>query len=296
MNRSRIQIAKQDIVSYFDELPNPVLKLKEIRTILSDQRAFWRLAQNTTGEQFIGFLVKHSKLKLFEFPFPQRAEKCYVWGDVPLLTILLGLKKELHFSHYTAMRIHGLTEQSPTSIYLTDERKSYPSSFERDKLGQAEIDHAFKQAPKVSNNMIEYAGKKIYLLNGVDTGHLGIITKQVNDDTGKEVHARITSVERTLIDITVRPIYAGGVFEVAKAFELAKGNVSINKLVSMLLKLNYAYPYHQAIGQYLERAAYKPSQIDLIRRIPIEHDFYLTHEMSETRYSKDWRLFVPKGF
>ena len=297
MNRTRIQIAKPDIVSHFDGLPNPVLKLKEIRAILSDQRAFWRLAQSTTADQFIDFLENHSKLKSFEFPFPQRAEKCYVWGDVPLLTILLALKKDLHFSHYTAMRMHGLTEQSPTSIYLTDERKkSYPSSPEREKLGQTEIDHAFKQAPKVSNNWVERAGKKIYLLNGADTVHLGVVTKQVNDDDGKEVQVRITNVERTLIDITVRPIYAGGVFEVAKAFELAKGIASINKLVAMLLKLNYAYPYHQAIGYYLERAAYKPSQIDLIRRLPIECDFYLTHEMSETQYSSDWHLFVPNGF
>lgn len=294
-NRSRIQIAKPDIVSYFDGHPNSILKLKEIRAILSDQRAFWRLAQNTTAEQFISFLEKHSKLKPFEFSFPQRTEKCYVWGDVPLLTILLALKKNLHFSHYTAMRMQGLTEQSPTSIYITDERRS---SYQRDheKIGQAEIDQAFKQAPKISHNWVEHAGKKIYLLNGADTEHLGVITERVNDEDGKEVRVRITNLERTLIDITVRPVYAGGIFEVAKAFELAKNVVSINKLVAMLRKLNFTYPYHQAIGYYLERAAYKPSQIDLIRRIPIECDFYLMHEMSETRYASDWRLFVPSGF
>ena len=33
---------------------------------------------------------------------------------------------------------------------------------------------------------------------------------------------RLTNIERTLIDIAVRPVYSGGVFEVLKAYRLAK--------------------------------------------------------------------------
>lgn len=69
MNRSRLQIAKADIVSHFDSLPTQVFKLKEIRAIVSAQRAFWRLAQNTAVEQVVDFLIEHSKLKFLEFPF-----------------------------------------------------------------------------------------------------------------------------------------------------------------------------------------------------------------------------------
>ncbi|MBN3828394.1 hypothetical protein G3O00_33010, partial [Burkholderia sp. Ac-20384] len=230
-----------------------------------------------------------------EFPFPQRAEQCYIWGDVPLLTILLSLRKNLYLSHYTAMRLHGLTEQSPTTIYTTDERSNTYQD-ERATLDQLAIDQAFSRPPRISHNWVEHAGKKIYLLNGAYTGHLGVVTEPVTDEGGQQVLARLTNLERTLIDITVRPVYAGGVFEVAKAFELAKDRVSINRLVAMLRKLNFAYPYHQAIGYYLERAGYKPNQIDLIRRLPIERDFYLAHEMGETRYVSNWRLSVPSGF
>ncbi|MGF6782471.1 type IV toxin-antitoxin system AbiEi family antitoxin domain-containing protein [Paraburkholderia sp. GAS334] len=295
MDRSRIQIAKADIVKHFDGLPQHVLKLKDIRAVLASQRAFWRLAQNTTAEHFIAFLKKHAKLREIEFLFPQRPESCYVWGDVPLLTILLSLRKDLYFSHYTAMRLHGLTEQSPTTTYVTDERITHDQR-QRAKLEQSDIDRAFSQAPRVSQNYVEHAGKKIYLLNGSNTGHLGVVAERVNDEDGREVLARLTNLERTLIDITVRPVYAGGVFEVAKAFALAKDRVSINRLVAMLRKLDFAYPYHQAIGYYLERADYKPNQIDLVRRLPVEHDFYLTHQMGETRHVQPWRLFVPDGF
>lgn len=296
MNRTRIQIAKPDIVRHFDALPDHVLKPKEIYAILAEQRDFWRLAQNTTAERFIEFLEKHSKLKQYEFRFPQRAEKCYVWDQAPLLAILLGLKKDLHFSHYTAMRAHGLTEQSPKSIYLTDERTAPHANERENKISQADIDNAFKKPARASSNWVEYDDKKIYLLNGADTGHLGVVTELMTDESGAEVQARLTNLERTLIDITVRPVYAGGVFEVAKAYELAKERVSINKLVAMLHKLSFVYPYHQAVGYYLQRADYKPSQIDLVRRLPREQDFYLTHEMNDTRYDSDWGLHIPSGF
>jgi hypothetical protein len=255
------------------------------------------LKLGVSTRRYIDFLKEHAKLREVEFQFPQRAERCYVWGGVPLLSILLSLRKDLYFSRYTAVRLHGLTEQSPTTIYIRDERSSGGSDQrELVKLGQAEIDQAFSRAPRVSHNWVEHVGKKIYLLNGAHTGHLGIVTERVTDEGGQEVLARLTNLERTLIDITVRPVYAGGVFEVAKAFELAKDRVSINRLVAMLRRVDFAYPYYQAIGYYLERAGYKPSQIDLIRRLPIEHDFYLMHEMGETSYIKQWRPSVPSGF
>jgi hypothetical protein len=295
MSRSRMQIAKADIVSYFDALPNHVLKLKDIRAALSEQRNFWRLAQNTTSAQFISFLEKHSKLKPYDFPFPQRSEKCFAWGEVPLMQVLLSLKKGLHFSHYTAMRLHGLTEQVPNSVYLTSPRTSTQTS-QKQKIGQAEIDEAFKQAARASSNWVEHEDKRIFLLNGADSGNVGVITHAATNDDGKEVTVKVTSIERTLIDVTVKPIYAGGFFEVAKAFALSRDKLSVNKLVSMVRTLDYTYPYHQAIGYYLEKAGFKPSQLDIVKRIPIENDFYLGHDMGETRYDPTWRLFVPKGF
>lgn len=82
----------------------------------------------------------------------------------------------------------------------------------------------------------------------------------------------------------------------AKAFENAKGDVSINKLVSMLQKLDFTYPYHQAIGYYLERAGYKTSQIALLDNFPKESDFYLTHGMGTTTYIENGVYLSHKGF
>jgi len=164
------------------------------------------------------------------------------------------------------------------------------------QMEQGRIDAAFSRRQRVSQNAIDFGDIRICLVNGMNTNQLGVITETVNYDSDEQVRVRLTNIERTLIDITVRPVYSGGVYEVQKAFRLAKDEVSVNTLSAMLYKLGYNYPYHQAIGFYLENAGYKPSSLDLLRRFPMEYDFYLTNQMGETEYVKDWRLYIPKGF
>jgi len=293
MNRSRLQIAKPDILAFFASQPTKVFKPREISAFLSAERGGWRLAQNTTLDVFIKFLIKSGELKKLAFEFPNRPETLYVWGDVPMLETLKHLKPKSYFSHYTAMRLHGLTEQVPKTIYISHER-SEVSSTNASSLTQAVIDEAFSRPARTSNNAADFGDQRIVLLNSAHTGLEGVVSHPTGQ--GPQDFVPVTNIERTLIDATVRPAYSGGVFEVAKAFEEAKDSVSVNALGAMLKKLDFGYPYHQAIGFYLERAGYRSSSLELIRRFPMKFDFYLTHEMAETRYEKDWRLYVPKGF
>jgi predicted transcriptional regulator of viral defense system len=201
------------------------------------------------------------------------------------------LKPGCYFSYYTAVKFHGLTEQLPKTTYLTVEQ--FNASISKGEMNQAAIDRAFRGNPRTSTNIAESKDFRICVVAGRNTAKLGVIEQAAVPDAAP---LRFTNLERTLIDITVRPVYAGGVFEVAKAFELAKDRLSVNALTAMLKKLKYTYPYHQAIGFYLERAGYKSSLIDLLRKLPMDFDFYLTHQKGETDYIKDWRLFIPKGF
>ena len=82
------------------------------------------------------------------------------------------------------------------------------------------------------------------------TNNLGVIF--FKDREGGSIPT--TNIERTLIDIAVRPVYSGGVFEVLKAYKMAKDKVSINKLAAYLKKIGYVYPYHQVVGFYLEKS------------------------------------------
>ncbi len=283
----------QAIFQQFDQLSSRVLKYSEITRILGEHRESWGLGQGTSTNDLIAFLKQRGKLKQLEFPFPYRNETRFTWGPVSLLSVLLTIKKDAYFTHYTAMRMHGLTEQVPKTIYLNHEQRPHATNAE---LRQDRIDSAFNRPPRVSQNVIEYGDVRICLINGMHTGQLGVIENEVTYDEATPVKVRLTSIERTLIDITVRPAYSGGVSEVLKAFRLAKDRFSVNRLSAMLTKIGYVYPYHQAIGFYLERSEYKKSALDLLRRFPMEFDFYLAHQLRETEYVKGWRLFVPKGF
>lgn len=293
MNRSRLQIAKSDILAFFAAQTQKVFKLREVSAFLSAERGGWRLAQSTTVDVFIKFLMKSGELKKHAFEFPNRPETLYVWGDVPLLGVLQHLKAKSYFSHYTAMRLHGLTEQVPKTVYISHER-SRVSATNASELDQGAIDEAFRRPARVSNNAVDFGEQRIVLLNSAYTNMEGVIPHPAGQGSTELV--QVTNIERTLIDAAVRPAYSGGVYEVAKAFEQARDTVSVNALGAMLKKLEFGYPYHQAIGFYLERAGYRSSSLALMRRFPMKFDFYLNHEMAETKYDKTWRLHVPKGF
>jgi hypothetical protein len=287
---SRIQIAKADIVEYFDSLNKNILDHSEINTILEQNRRFWRLAQSMSCSKFVEFLVKNSKLQVVMFNFPHRGIIKYVWGEVSLYEIVLSLKPNCYLTHYTAMHYHQLTDQVPKIINVNAEQKAksrYPSTLE-----QGRIDYAFNKPTRLSNNIVEYKGYTIRLLNGVHTGNIGVV--ELPGPEGETL--RITEIERTLIDIAVRPEYSGGVFEVLQAYRRANDKISVNRLSALLKSIDYVYPYHQVIGFYLEKAGtYKKSQIALFRRFDVTHDFYLMHQIKEPEYSRQWRLFYPKG-
>lgn len=291
--KTRIQIAKPDIVRFFDQLADRILKQSDLAGILTSQREHWRLAQRTNTNEFIGYLIKSTKLERLYFPFPNRTETRYTWGSVPLLEVLLTLKKDSYYTHYTAARMHGLTEQIPKTIYLNHEQPPHPQNRH---LEQGRIDAAFKRKPRTSNNVVTFGDVRICLVNGMHTKQLAVVDQEINYDSTTPAKVRLTNIERTLIDMTVRPVYAGGVNEVLKAFRLAKDRVSINRMAATLQKLGYVYPYHQALGFYLERAGYDGTAQELMHRFPIEFDFYLTYDMGATEYVKKWRLHVPKGF
>lgn len=287
---TRIQIAQPKIVTYFDEYHKRIFARKDIRKVFDTERESWRLAQSMSLGKFLKYLVNNTALSEARFDFPNRPIVRYFWGDVSLYSILMTLKPKSYFCHYTAVYMHELTEQIPKTVNINCEQIERPR--QKSTLEQKRIDFAFKTATRMSKNIAEYNEYKIRLLNGKQTGNLGVIETNFE---GANIH--VTDIERTLIDIAVRPEYSGGVYEVLNAYRQASGRVSVNRLVATLKKINYVYPYHQVIGFYLDTSGvYKKSQIELLKSLPMQNDFYLAHKMEETEYSEDWRLYYPKGF
>lgn len=294
--KTRIQIAKPDIVRYFSELPEKVHRRADIARHMGEQRDFWRLTQSQSVDDFIKVLIGTGHLWKAEFPFPKpyKKETRYVWDEVPMYEVMLSLKPHSYYSHYTAVSIHGLTEQVPKIVYVNHEQQS--QSISTGMLSQAAIDSAFRRRPRASNYIADSGDLRVCILNGKNTGNLGVVDQEIRIDADDPIgKIRVTSIDRTLIDIAVRPVYAGGVTAVLRAYTNAREQASVNRMAAMLKQLGHIYPYHQAIGFYLERAGFKPSALDLFRELPREFDFYLTNDMKEREYVKEWRLHIPKG-
>jgi hypothetical protein len=291
MKTSKLKKAKSDIARFFLVQPSHVFLASELKRILASHILDWKIDLGVTLKVFVFFLLSEGILREIKLSFPGKTFTRYIHENASVFEIALSLYPKSYLCHYSAVFLHALTEQIPKTVYVNHEQRQ--SSISVGELQQSRIDMAFRNAQRVSNYRAAFQDQEIIALNGKNTNNLAVM--ELKGPHGETL--RVTNIERTLIDIVVRPMYAGGVFEVLNAYKSAAGRISINKLTALLKQLKHTYPYHQAIGFYLERAGvYSAAHVDLLKKaFPMELDFYLVHGMREKEYSKKWRLYYPKG-
>lgn len=248
------------------------------------------LSANRTPTQLIKYLVQNNLLNKVAFSDENGSVKVVLTRNTEdLFTICSGLKNNAYFSHYTAIFLHGLTLQIPKVLYLNLERAPSKTTT-AGTLNQEGIDKAFSKEQRKASRYYSIPGTRIYTLSGKHTQRLGVIQEKSGDK-----NYAYTDLERTLIDSAIRPAYAGGVFEVLKAFQQSKDQLEVEKLCFYLTRLDYLYPYHQTLGFYLEKAGYGEEVLALFEEDK-EFDFYLTYNMRNPEFDARWRLFYPRGF
>jgi predicted transcriptional regulator of viral defense system len=289
---TKFSIAHKAILKSLKKEKKQFFTIGDISTLFYEKRENWDVASSMTLDDFINNLIINNDLEEVKLKFPNKTISNYSIGsgNIPINTLALSIKNNSYLSHYTALSYHNLTEQIPKTIYVTSERKHKGEN--ENILAQESIDIAFSKEQRVSSNYAIFNDYTIYLLEGQSTNNKGVLETIGSD--GYTI--RVTDIERTLIDIVVRPNYAGGIYEVLKAYERAASKVSINRLAAYLSQMKFIYPYAQAIGFYMERSgAYRESQIKLLKK-KFDFNFYLTYSMKDTEYSEKWRLYYPKGF
>lgn len=254
------------------------------------QHSTWGLAKRVSFDDFVKFFSRNSRLGVHEFAFPANKLTVFTWGeDVSIFETVLGLGKGAYLSHFTAAFFHEITEQVPKTIFITVPQPRKRT--EETRLTQEQINLAFSKEAKATKAVAKMGSYRVARLTGMETHGLGIVEN--NEPGWGTVH--VTDLERTLIDMVVRPNYAGGIHHVLEAFRLARGRVSSNRLAAFARQIDFVYPYHQSIGFMLERAGYDERSTRLFRRMEKTHDFFLTHGMGDADYSVEWRLYFPKG-
>jgi predicted transcriptional regulator of viral defense system len=131
---------------------------------------------------------------------------------------------------------------------------------------------------------------RVVVLSGKQTGRFGVVSVPV----GAGLEVPTTTLERTLIDIAVRPTYGGGPHQVLSVFRAALKRVSISAMIEALDVLDYLYPYHQALGFYLQRAGASDDELEGLRSRGMRFKFYLAHALKDPAYDASWKIFHPK--
>lgn len=308
----RIKSEKQ-IRIYFENVEKKVFTPEEITEIIEFNRHNWGLAETTPAKKILDRFIANELLQLVEIPInidhvkPKSSRQTltssetldmlvfedrkifvrYVYGEFSIYDIAVSLYNRSYLSHYSAMFLHGLTNQIPKTVYTTHEQSTKP--YKKAVLTQSGIDYAFSQPQRRAETRGMWEDYIILLLNGKNSNRTGVMTAT------KGTYS-YTTLERTLIDIAVRPNYAGGAFSVLEAYRNAlEQDLSIIKLVRTLNSLDYIYPYHQAIGFYLEKAGYRGKAIASLKDKPMEFDFYLDYQIEAKQYSSEWKIYYPKG-
>ncbi len=269
-----------------------VFTRQELLRVVEAHRKQWGIVESASANDIINDLLKTLPLRSFVLESSKYAHefpRC-LWRDPDPLEVAASVRApKSYLCHSSALFIHKLLDRLPKDLCVNYEQSEKPKP--SGGLTQESLDRAFRGKHRQSAFIFRYRQHEIVVLSGKHTRGLEVRTLLLA--TGAKV--RVTSLERTLIDVTVRPGYAGGVEHVLEAYRRARKEVSITKLIDTLQKLDHVYPYHQAIGFYMERAGFARKQFALLKQLDMDWDFYLAHNMRSTAFDAGWRLHHPKG-
>lgn len=277
--------AKNQISHFISEHSYHGFSIVNLRDIFYSKKEEWKIAEYRNIHHFISFLLEEGILIELNL---SHEKTIYIKPGYNNFNISKAIKKDSYLAYFSAVSIHNLTLQIPKVIYSCVDR--IYTNFKRTEITQERIDKSFSKPQRVSNNFYTYNSFKFYFFEKkIENTEIGVVHDTKND-------IKYTDLERTLIDIAIKPMYAGGVFEVLEAFKSSKEHLDVSKMKYYLDQLNYIYPYDQVIGFYLECAGYNINQINVFYKKEKEFYFYLTHNIANKEFSKKWKLYYPLGF
>jgi len=298
------------IYSMMTHLSKKVLEAikQSFRIPVSDRRLSSNLYQLCSmldlddPEELLGNLLKDGVLHKFPVT-PQRGRRKYYYSsrpELPLYEIAYSLWPNSYFCNLTAIFHHGLTNQVPRVSYIAKEGKGRSADEAKRKkkinLSDQQIFDSFIKPHRVTKNQFILPKGALVLTERVYREETGVVS------VGKENKllpegARVTCLERALIDACINPQYNGGIASVVEYFREASGRIDGRKLVQIYRKLSFAYPYWQSIGFICDRTGIKRTADTIYRSFKATNKFYLDHNAKTSwKYDDKWHIHYPEIF
>lgn len=268
-----IMIFENVIDAYISNIPKKVYNEKELNWFINDLANLHSLKKKQVQIKDY-FLAKYFSENSGLYSFKKQL--------INHFDIASSYSRHSFFSHGSALKLHKIDDTPTDIIYLTQNNYTLGRGSE---LTQKALDDSFRKPQRITTKIIKNNQLKIYLLSGQN--HDSMITSI-------DGYA-VTNLEKTLIDITIRPSYSRGSKNVLESFKKAKDCLDIEKLFTHYKDLKYSYPYHQSIGFYLEHAGYNNQELQKFQNLEKKLDFYIDYQIQTPKYSKDWKLYYDES-
>ena len=261
---------------------------QDLSEYLAASRSAWKAPQSLGVDALINLLIENDSLKVDEISSDSYGRKARYLvgevGEVSFLQFASSFYKVSYLSHGTALHLHGLATLGTAFVNHEQSPKNSTS-----RLTQSGLDRAFRSQQRQSSYVFRYGSRTITFLNGKNTERAGVMEMRGPNNEP----LMVTSLERTLIDVIVRPQYAGGICKVIRAFEKAKDHVSVPQLATLLAKMKFTYPYHQALGFVLQKVGMSEESLDPLKDRKIRFRFYLDYGMKAPAFDPSWKIHYP---
>ena len=201
--------------------------------------------------------------KYFVIPQEIGRESKYI-GNWYLVAREIANSHLYYISHYSAMDLHNMLTQPLMKIYITSPKQERRK---RRTIGNVPFEFIYKKREKI------WGVQEIWITN-----------------TEK---ARVSELERTILDCLSKPKYSGGILEVAKGIGIQKEKINFSKLLDYIKKLN-SNVVAKRMGYILE--ALRIGDANFINELKryINNKYYILDPVltKNDSFKNDWKLIA----
>jgi predicted transcriptional regulator of viral defense system len=201
--------------------------------------------------------------KYFIIPQEIGRESKYI-GNWYLVAREIANSHLYYISHYSAMDLHNMLTQPLMKIYITSPKQERRK---RRTIGNVPFEFIYQKREKI------WGVQEIWITN-----------------TEK---ARVSELERTILDCLSKPKYSGGILEVVKGIGIQKEKINFSKLLDYIKKFN-SNVVAKRMGYILE--ALRIGDANFINELKryINNKYYILDPIltKNDSFKNDWKLIA----